>query len=62
MICANIEVATGHFQFLLILAAPLNKINYCLLSLLARARQAELSITPAMHAFVLEARERQTAG
>ncbi len=56
------KVATGHFQFLLILAAPLNKSAYCLLSLLARARQAELSITPAMHAFVFEALERQTAG
>ncbi len=29
---------------------------------LVRARQAELSITPATHAFVLEASERETTG
>ncbi len=54
----------AEFQFLLSLAAPLDKGGsatsaYCYKDLCyTRARQAELGVTPATSAFVLEARRQ----
>ncbi len=61
-----IKVTTRNFPFLLILAAPLDKScsdtsTYCPQDL-RQARQAELGITPATRAFVLEASEKETSG
>ncbi len=62
------KVTTRNFQFLLIVVASWDKSSsdtsaYCRKrSLLTRARQAELRITPATHTFVLEVSGRETAG
>ncbi len=64
-----LELTTGNFQFVLILASSLDKsssdTSACCRkkgSLLACARQAEFGITLAMRAFVFEARDRKTTG
>ncbi len=63
----NFKVTMSNFQFLWIVAPPLDKGGsdtsaYCWKDLCLCVRQAELGVTLEMRVFVLETSERETAG